>query len=73
MALFFNYVKVKKRHQQKLVGLSLLLCILWNIPFLAIFNIDGAIYGFPILYLDLFISWLVVSIIAYTILSKHYE
>lgn len=64
---------MKKRHEQKLVVLALALFLLFNAPFILIFNIDGNVLGFPITYLSIFIIWLVSVIISYIILKRHYE
>ncbi|MFH4965549.1 hypothetical protein V8G69_11150 [Gaetbulibacter sp. M235] len=64
---------MKKRHEQKLVVLALSLLLLFNVPFVLIFNLDGAIFGFPTFYFSLFLIWLLSIVISYIILSKHYE
>lgn len=64
---------MKKRHEQKLVILSLSLLLAFTVPFILIFNKVDAIFGIPVLYLYIFIVWLIAVIIAYRILSKHYE
>ncbi len=64
---------MKKRHEQKLVVLALSLLLLFNIPFVLIFNLDGEIFGFPTFYFSLFLIWLLSIVISYIILSKHYE
>lgn len=64
---------MKKRHQQKLILISIALFFLWNVPFVAIFDVDGHVFGFPILYVAIFLSWLLSIIFAYIILRKFYE
>ena len=64
---------MKKRHQQKLVVLGIVLFFLWNVPFVTIFDSDFQIFGFPAFYIFIFLSWLIAIIIAYGILKKFYE
>jgi len=66
-------MKMKKRHQQKLILISIVLFFIWNVPFVGIFDGDAQVLGFPILYVFLFISWLLSIILTYIILKKFYE
>ncbi|MBV7268014.1 hypothetical protein [Winogradskyella luteola] len=64
---------MKKRHEQKLIILSIVAFIVMNIPFLLVFNTEGAVFGIPTLYFSIFGIWLVVIIISYVVLKRHYE
>ena len=64
---------MKKRHEQKLVVLSIVLVLLLNIPFVLIFNLEGAIFGIPTFYFSVFSIWLLSIIISYIVLKRHYE
>ncbi|GAA4243990.1 hypothetical protein KO504_08570 [Winogradskyella psychrotolerans] len=64
---------MKKRHEQKLVVLSIALFFVFNIPFVLIFNIEGAIFGIPILYFSLFTFWVISIVVSYIVLKRHYE
>lgn len=64
---------MKKRHEQKLVVLSIALFLIFNIPFVLIFNLEGAIYGIPTFYFSVFSIWLLSIVISYIVLKKHYE
>ncbi|WP_093026104.1 hypothetical protein [Pustulibacterium marinum] len=64
---------MKKRHEQKLVVLSLALALLLNMPLILIFNEDGVIFGFPTLYFIIFSVWLFSIIISFIIIKRHYE
>lgn len=64
---------MKKRHEQKLVIISLALLVMFNLPFLLIFDVNGEIFGMPILYISIFSVWLVSIIISYFVLKRHYE
>lgn len=64
---------MKKRHEQKLIVLSIALFLILNIPFILIFNVEGAIFGIPIFYFSVFSIWLLSSVISYIIVKRHYE
>jgi len=68
-----NVNQMKKRHEQKLAVLSLALFLIFNIPFILIFNFQGAIFGIPMLYFSIFSFWLLSIIISYIVLKRHYE
>ena len=38
---------MKKRHEQKLIILSVGMLLILNVPFLLVFNLDGSIFGIP--------------------------
>jgi len=58
-------VAKKGRRGERLVGLFLLGCLLFNFPLLALFNVRGALFGIPILYAYLFTAWaLVIALVA---------
>jgi len=65
--------KMKLRHQQKLIVLSILLLSLFNIPVLLIFNTNTTFFGFPLIYFYIFFVWFVGIIVSYIILKKYYE
>ncbi len=62
---------MKKRHQQKLVILSIGLVIFLNLPVIFIFNNDTDILGIPLLYAYIFFVWLLSVIITFTVLKKY--
>ena len=64
---------MKKRHQQKLVVLGIVLFFIWNVPFVSIFDADFQIVGFPAFYVLIFISWFFAIVLSYIILKKFYE
>lgn len=64
---------MKKRHLQKLVLLSLLLAVAYNIPFVLLFNHTHKLFGFPIIYVYLFGLWLLTIIISFWIVKKYHE
>ncbi|SFS69292.1 hypothetical protein SAMN04488006_2621 [Lutibacter maritimus] len=64
---------MKKRHQQKLIVLAIVLLCLLNIPIILIFNSNTSVIGLPLIYLYIFFVWIVSIIISYIILNKYYE
>ena len=64
---------MKKRHEQKLIVLAIALFLIFNIPFLLIFNLKGAIFGIPTFYFSVFSIWLLSIVISYIVLKRHYE
>ncbi len=64
---------MKKRHEQKLVVLSISLFLLFNVPFLLVFNLDGDVFGIPKFYFSIFFIWLLSVVISFIVLKKHYE
>lgn len=64
---------MKKRHEQKLIILSLVTFVILNFPFVFIFNNEGHLFGFPIFYLSVFCIWLAVVIVSYVVLKRFYE
>ena len=54
------------RKGQRLVGLFLLGCLLFNYPMLALFNVRATLLGVPLLYAYLFGAWaLLIAVVAY--------
>ena len=64
---------MKKRHEQKLIVLSIALLLALNVPFILIFNNTKAILGIPMFYFYVFSIWLCSIAISYIVLKKHYE
>ncbi len=50
---------MQKDKYQKIIGLTILFGLLFNFPFIGIFNRPNIIFGFPILYLYIFLTWLI--------------
>jgi hypothetical protein len=64
---------MKKRHEQKLIVLSIALFFLFNVPFILIFNVEGAVLGIPVFYFSVFSIWLLSVIISAIVLNRYYE
>lgn len=53
------------RKGERLAGLFLLGCLLFNFPLLALFNVRATVFGIPLLYAYLFVAWgLVIALVA---------
>ncbi len=53
------------RKGERLVGLFLLGCLLFNFPLLALFNVSATVFGIPFLYAYLFAAWgLLIALVA---------
>ncbi|RZJ72753.1 hypothetical protein [Flavobacterium sp.] len=63
---------MKKRHIQKLLLLSLLLLLAFNLPLVLLFNSSGAFFGFPVIYVYFFSIWL-FSAIASLLIFKRFD
>ena len=60
----------KGRRGERLVGLFLLGCLLFNFPLLALFNVKGAVFGIPLLYAYLFAAWAFVIALVAAIMER---
>ncbi|WP_299367072.1 hypothetical protein [Winogradskyella sp.] len=64
---------MKKRHEQKLIILSITAFIILNVPFLLVFNNDGQVFGVPTFYVSIFSIWLIIIVVSYLVLKRYYE
>lgn len=64
---------MKKRHEQKLIVLSITLFFLFNVPFILIFNVEGAVLGIPVFYFSIFSIWLLSIVVSAIVLNRYYE
>ena len=64
---------MKKRHQQKLIVLTILLLSLFNIPIILLFDTEISVFGFPLIYFYIFVVWIFAIIISHIILRRFYE
>jgi hypothetical protein len=46
-----------EKRAPRLVALCMLGCVLFNYPILALFNVPGAVFGIPVLYMYVFVAW----------------
>ena len=50
---------------QRMIALCMLGCVLFNFPILALFNVPGLLFGVPVLYAYIFITWaLLIALMA---------
>jgi len=63
---------MKKRHEQKLIILSLLLLLCFNLPLLLIFDSSASLMGIPVIYTFFFSVWL-FSILASVLIIRKYD
>lgn len=64
---------MKKRHQQKLVVLSLLLLLVLNLPILLLFDSAENILGMPVIYIYIFSVWLFSVLMSWIVVRRYYE
>ncbi|MDK2771360.1 MAG: hypothetical protein KYX68_03895 [Flavobacterium sp.] len=64
---------MKKRHQQKLVVLSVFLLLAFNLPILLLFDNQSSLFGLPVIYVYLFGIWTISVILSFIIVKRYYE
>ena len=64
---------MKKRHQQKLVVLSLLLLLALNLPIVLLVDSSESFLGFPIIYIYVFSVWLFSVLMSWIVVQRYYE
>ncbi|WP_076552528.1 hypothetical protein [Chryseobacterium ureilyticum] len=64
---------MKKRHEQKLIILSIGLMIAFSIPISLLFNSDREVLGYPMILIYLFAVWMISIVISFVIVKKHDE
>ena len=58
------------RRNERLVGLFLLGCLLFNFPLLALFNVRATVLGVPLLYAYLFVAWGLLVVLVALIMER---
>ena len=64
---------MKKRHQQKLVVLSLLLLLVLNLPIVLLFDSADNVLGLPVIYIYIFSVWLFSVLMSFIVVQRYYE
>ncbi|ASK28661.1 hypothetical protein CEY12_00405 [Chryseobacterium sp. T16E-39] len=64
---------MKKRHEQKLIILSISLLIAFSIPISLLFNSDKETFGYPVILIYIFAVWMISIIISFIIVKKYDE
>jgi hypothetical protein len=58
------------RKVERLIGLFLLGCLLFNFPLLALFNVRTTVFGIPLLYTYLFAAWTLLIVLVAVIMER---
>jgi hypothetical protein len=58
------------RKGQRLFGLFLLGCLLFNYPLIALFNSRATVFGIPLLYAYLFVAWTLLIVLVALIVER---
>lgn len=58
------------RRGERLIGVFLLGCLLFNFPMLALFNVRASVFGVPLLYAYLFAAWLLLIALLALIMER---
>ena len=58
------------RKGERLAGLFLLGCLLFNFPLLGLFNVQGTILGVPLVYAYLFGAWALLIALAALVMER---
>ncbi|MET3037123.1 hypothetical protein ABXT08_13515 [Chryseobacterium sp. NRRL B-14859] len=64
---------MKKRHEQKLIILSIGLMIAFSIPISLLFNSEKEVLGYPMVLIYLFAVWMVSIVISFVIVKRYDE
>ncbi|WP_395048995.1 hypothetical protein [Flavobacterium sp.] len=64
---------MKKRHEQKLIILSMLMLLALNLPLLLLFDSSKPLFGLPIIYIYIFSAWLFSIATTFLIIKRYYE
>jgi len=64
---------MKKRHEQKLIILSMLLLMAFNIPLLLLFDSAQPVWGVPVIYVYFFSVWLASILVSLFVIKRYYE
>lgn len=64
---------MKKRHKQKLVIISIILFVMFNAPFLLLFNKHEKLFGLPMIYTYIFAVWFISAIASLLVFKKYDE
>lgn len=71
--IFYQSLFMKKRHEQKLIILSIGLMMAFSIPISLLFNSEKDVFGYPMILIYLFAVWMISIIISFVIVKKYDE
>lgn len=64
---------MKKRHQQKLVIVSMILLVGLNMPIVLLFDSAENLLGFPVIYIYFFSIWMFSILLSFIIVKRYNE
>lgn len=64
---------MKKRHEQKLVLVSIIVFILLNIPIILLFDQSDKVMGIPMIYTYIFMVWIASIITTFFVVKRYNE
>jgi len=64
---------MKKRHEQKLIILSIGLMIAFSIPISLLFNSEREVFGYPTILIYMFAVWMISIIVSFVIVKRYDE
>lgn len=66
-------LKMKKRHQQKMIIVSMVLLMGFNLPIVLLFDSSQNLLGFPVIYIYFFSICLISILISLLIVTRYNE
>jgi len=64
---------MRKRHEQKLLILAILLLMAFNMPLMLLFDSADAVGGIPVLYVYFFSVWILSILVSLFVIRRYYE
>ena len=64
---------MKKRHEQKLIIVAILLLMAFNMPLMLLFDSASALGGVPVIYVYFFSAWSLSILISVYVIKRYYE
>ena len=64
---------MRKRHEQKLLILAILLLMAFNMPLMLLFDSADAVGGIPLIYIYFFSVWTLSILISVFVIKRYYE
>lgn len=64
---------MRKRHEQKIAIISIVLLLGFNIPLLSIFDSAASVGGIPVFYLYIFSLWFLSIVVTFIIVKRYDE
>jgi len=64
---------MRKRHEQKLLILAILLLMAFNMPLMLLFDSAEAVGGIPLIYVYFFSVWILSILVSVFVMKRYYE